>query len=376
MKTFTRFLILTYTFTLGPMLVGQWSPPAPEPDEFDWIQLNSGEWLKGEIRTMYDETMDFDSDELGDLSLDFGDIKVIRTGGVQMVNVDAKEKSSRRAFGRLVPQGSGEVVTGYVRMDGDEFKIIPEAGGGETVVDRADIISLAAGEPREINFWDAKATLGANYRSGNTEQRDINTQIRIRRRTSSSQFYFQYLGNFSEAQGIETANNHRVTTYYDWFLNQTFFWRVAQLEAFQDPFQNIAQRYTIGTGFGWHIMDTSKFTWDATGGPAYQYLEFDSVTPPNEQTQSNPAASLSTNFDYEVSGKVDLIGVYSLIYAGDDAGGYNFIAQTTLETELLSWLDFDISYIWDYRSDPIPDSSGAVPEKSDSQLIFSLGMDL
>ena len=27
-----------------------WTPPPPPPDEFDWIQLNSGEWLKGEIK--------------------------------------------------------------------------------------------------------------------------------------------------------------------------------------------------------------------------------------------------------------------------------------------------------------------------------------
>ena len=26
-----------------------WKPPPPPPDEFDWIQLKSGEWLKGEL---------------------------------------------------------------------------------------------------------------------------------------------------------------------------------------------------------------------------------------------------------------------------------------------------------------------------------------
>jgi hypothetical protein len=28
-----------------------WTPPPP-PDEFDWIQLNSGEWLKGEFKVL------------------------------------------------------------------------------------------------------------------------------------------------------------------------------------------------------------------------------------------------------------------------------------------------------------------------------------
>ena len=48
-----------------------WTPPPPMPDEFDWVQLVSGEWLKGEIRAMYKDSMEFDSEELDLLNLDF-----------------------------------------------------------------------------------------------------------------------------------------------------------------------------------------------------------------------------------------------------------------------------------------------------------------
>ena len=30
-----------------------WEPPPPPADEFDWIQLTSGEWLKGELKVLY-----------------------------------------------------------------------------------------------------------------------------------------------------------------------------------------------------------------------------------------------------------------------------------------------------------------------------------
>jgi hypothetical protein len=39
-----------------------WTPPPP--DDFDWIQLNSGEWLKGEFKALYDEKVEFDSEEV------------------------------------------------------------------------------------------------------------------------------------------------------------------------------------------------------------------------------------------------------------------------------------------------------------------------
>jgi hypothetical protein len=48
-----------------------WQPQAPEgrPTDFDWIRLPSDEWLKGEIISMYDGVLEFDSDELGKLTL-------------------------------------------------------------------------------------------------------------------------------------------------------------------------------------------------------------------------------------------------------------------------------------------------------------------
>jgi hypothetical protein len=37
-----------------------WTPPKSE--EWDWLHLNSGEWLKGEIKDMRDRKIRFDSD--------------------------------------------------------------------------------------------------------------------------------------------------------------------------------------------------------------------------------------------------------------------------------------------------------------------------
>lgn len=39
-----------------------------------WVQLKSGEWLKGEITRMFDDKLYFDSDEFDNVSLDWGDV--------------------------------------------------------------------------------------------------------------------------------------------------------------------------------------------------------------------------------------------------------------------------------------------------------------
>jgi len=127
-----------------------WQPPLPMPDDFDWLQLNSGEWLKGEIIAMYDEDLEFDSDELDMLTLGWGDIQQIRSGGTMQV-------------GFL----DDVIATGKLFVDGDTVRVMGEE---DQSFSRSDLLTITAGAPKEINYWAGKFTLGANVREGNTEQ--------------------------------------------------------------------------------------------------------------------------------------------------------------------------------------------------------------
>src|SRR5262245_53515266 len=82
-------------------------PPPPAPDKFDWIQLKSGEWLKGELIALYEDKLEFDSDELNKLSLDWEDIRQVRTGRVVQVRF-----TDRTLTGRLVIDANTVQVVG------------------------------------------------------------------------------------------------------------------------------------------------------------------------------------------------------------------------------------------------------------------------
>lgn len=43
----------------------------PEDNKFDWIQLTSDEWLKGDLKALYDYKLEFDSDNLELLTFSF-----------------------------------------------------------------------------------------------------------------------------------------------------------------------------------------------------------------------------------------------------------------------------------------------------------------
>ena len=43
-------------------LQSPWEELSPTPKKYDWVQSKSGEWFKGDIKSIYDEKLEFDSD--------------------------------------------------------------------------------------------------------------------------------------------------------------------------------------------------------------------------------------------------------------------------------------------------------------------------
>src|SRR5580698_1858996 len=56
-----------------------WVPPGIGHDGFDWIQLKSGEWLKGRLKYVQEKNVEFDSDELDEMTLKLKDVRKIYT---------------------------------------------------------------------------------------------------------------------------------------------------------------------------------------------------------------------------------------------------------------------------------------------------------
>jgi putative salt-induced outer membrane protein YdiY len=340
----------------------EWSPEEPEPDNWDWIQLVSGEWLKGEVIEMYGDSMLFDSDKLNELSLDFGDIVTVRSGGTM----------------RILLAGQ-EVATGRLLIEGDNVRVFGDEGG---TFQKSDVITIAAGEPKELNFWAMKVGLGINVRTGNTEQTDLNVNARFQRRTVKNRIDVDYVSNFSEVTDPEsgntneTANNQRASAGWDKFITDRFYVSPIFAEWYRDPFVNIASRWTFGVGAGYDIIDTAKTTLTLSGGPGYQTSRFTSVDPITGDDSSDTAAFLlSTVFDKELTSWIDFIWNYRFQIVNEESGSYNHHMVTSLETELTSLLDLDFSWIWDRIEDPRPNQDATIPEQDDNRFVVSLSFD-
>jgi long-subunit fatty acid transport protein len=146
-------------------------------------------------------------------------------------------------------------------------------------------------------------------------------------------------------------------------------------EYFRDPFQNIQGQYTIGTGLGYQLIDTSKTEWTVSGGLAYQETQFDSVEAGEDQEVSTPALVMGTNYETDLTKRIDFQGSYSLKLLNEESGKYTHHAVATFGTDLTKWLDFDISLVWDRIQKPTANADGTLPKQDDYKLMFSLGVE-
>jgi len=333
-------------------------PWLPAAKNYDWVQLTSGEWLKGEIKSMYNDSLDFDSDKLDMQTIDWEDVKYLVSYRPSNVNVEGYEP-----------------VTGNLQITEDKVTITDGEEARE--FKRSDLISLAPSGDRELDLWSAKFSLGLNFRAGNTDQVDYNAKLNISRITARSRFLLDYIGNISKTRDsedvlTETINNHRINASTSRYATRYFYYTPLFMEYYRDPFQNIDQRVSAGVGIGYTIFDIPEFEWNVNGGPAYVSTKYISVQPGEEQKVDSGAVVLATDMDYEITSTLDFIFGYRIQAVRPEAGGYTHHMVATFESEIIGNLDLDVSMIWDRISQPATDADGNTPEPDDYRLTIGV----
>lgn len=329
------------------------TPVVETGDGSDWVRLVSGEWIRGEIDLLNDGVLEFDSAELDDLQIDWGDVAEVRTA---------------RNF-TLVLEGGVEAL-GRLRLLDEEIFLTTEAG--TLVLARADVFRIVPGAPREANYWSGEVSFGTTARSGNTDQIDTTTVISLLRRTARSRLPIDYTAAYGELDGVSNTDNQRLTANYDWYLNSRLFVTPLGFELYRDQFQNIDLRASPYTGLGYTAVDTAKVEWNVTAGLGYRETRFDTVGPGEDASEASAIGIVTTNLSWDPSPRVEVDFDYSAQVGLEDSANTN--QGATLEFSLDVWgdVDLDVRMRWDRVGQPQPDSGGLVPEKDDFR--FTVGL--
>jgi hypothetical protein len=339
----------------GPVL-----PPfalEEEARKYDWVQLDSGEWLKGEIKQMYDGKLYFDSDEFGDVSADWSDVaSLIPSGPVRL-----------RLPNRRVVVGDFEMHDKVITVD---------TGAGIVHTTSAEVTGLEVGEQTELNYWSAGASVGLAARAGNNKQFDLSLRANVKRQTTLTRGTVSYTGAISSAQGQSTDNNHRVPAALDFFVTDRFFVTAPSFEFYTDKFQNIDARFTVGAGVGYDLYSNGWADIEVAGGMAYQNTSFISVIPPNSKTANDAAATFRINIDFDLPRGIEWDNLYALQLTVTDFDKTSHHMESVLSFDIWGPLELEASFIFDRIEKPVETAPGIRPNSNDYRLTLGLAIDL
>lgn len=330
----------------------------PSAENYDWVQLTSNEWLKGEIKGMYKDSLEFDSDKLDVLDIDWEDVRILRSHSVINVNLEGVGPT----FGILeVTDGSLQIINDYENK----------------TYERSSLISFAPGGKKELDLWSIKAALSLDVKKGNTDQLDYTAKFNIKRRSSMTLFLLDYIGNISKTNAgagslVETVNSHRLNASYDYYKTRHFFYNPVYAEYYRDPFSNIDYKVTLATGLGYTVIDDGRAELSFSGGPAFVGTKFISVAAGENDIESTPAAVLRTNYDIELTKTIDFIAKYNIQVGDKASGGYTHHMVLTLESEITGSLDIDTSFIWDRTNNPTEAADGTTPSPDDYRITLGI----
>jgi hypothetical protein len=332
----------------------EYKPPQPSTGLSDWIQFKNGEWLKGEIKDLQDESFSFESDELDSLQLDWEDIHTVYS-----------QKQHTCVF------EDNTSVLGRIRIVGDNLTVTTQEGKKQ--YDRAYLRSIIPGGRSEWDFWSLKYTLGLTVRKGNTDQTDYSSFLKVQRRSPESRIRFEWRGTYGTFEGEETVNNQLANLRNDIFMNRRLYLTAPSVQYYRDKLQNIDYRLTPGLSLGYEIIDRGDIEWNAGIGGGYQYTRFDEVAPGEDSSIGGAAILGATDLTWELTEKLDFELQYNTTIGLDEDMGIDHHTLATLSFDVWRDLEFDVSLTWDRVGSPQPTPDGVKPDQDDISLYVGVG---
>ena len=340
------------TFSSG---APRWYPGELKPAKWDWVLLNTGEWLKGTIDGIRNDHMEFDSDKFDDLQIKMKD--VVRTYSI-----------TRNTF-VLTEQ---RVIIGVGEITRDS--VVIEKESGREVYPREELISLSVGDRTEWKLWSGKTSMGISSSSGNTSQLNANIQASLRRRGAFLRMETIYYGNFGQSNGETNVENQRMSFQADLFVKDRFFLIPAVLDFYTDAFANIDFRIKPGAGMGYQIAQKADIDWEVTVLGQYQYLSFISTAVGEKSTSDSFAISAATNATWDITDDITLDTSYGLTLPTSGDSKLDQQATISLEIDITKYLTVNSTLNWTRIGNPQQQANGAIPKKNDLAMSVGLGL--
>jgi hypothetical protein len=326
-------------------------------DDYDWIRLASGEWLKGNLERMRDGVLEFDSDQLKLLTLDWKKTIALH---------------SPAANTYIFTEGDDLIGPAMI----DTEMVVVQTLDGMVMRPRSELLGIIEHKPRERNYWSTRMRLGFSSNRGNTEQLTFNAFWSLVREDSFTRMQLTYDGTFGKADGTVNANRHLAGGDVDIYVHPILYVKALTGQLLYDKFQNIRLRATPAAGIGVHIITTYVVNWDFETAFGYQYLSLIDPAATVENPQNDAYLMLRMFADIDFTDDIQLLLDWRTNLVVTTIGNTNHVGSADLSILVTSLFGFNFSFLYLRTERPFPRADGTVPDKNDYQFVIGLTLNL
>jgi hypothetical protein len=325
-------------------------------DEKDWVQLASGEWLRGNIERMRDGSMEFNSDEIKLITYDWKKVRELHSPRANTYNFT-----------------DGTDLVGPAMIN-EEFVVVQTVDGMVTRP-RVELQAIIEHMRRERNYWSTVLRLGLTANAGNTENLTFNAFWQLVREDTLTRAAITYDGTFGTASRAEVANRHLAGGDVDIFVHPIIYVKALTGQLLYDKFQNIRLRATPAAGVGFHLITTYVVNWDLEFAPAgYQYLSLLDPAAGVENPQSDGYMMFRMFADIDFTDDIQLLLEWRTNVVYTTIGNTNHVGSLDFTVRVTTLLHLNTSFLYLRTEDPFPRADGTVPKKNDYQIVFGVSL--
>jgi len=312
----------------------------------DVVYLHNGDRVTGEVKSMLRGKLEFKTDHMGTLFIEWDDILEIVSDTGQAIEL----ANGQRFYGPLAKPDSEDMLA----VDTDE---------GRVGVNTMDVISMY---PVEANFWDRldiTASVGFSWDKGSNvgrynlgleteyRQKDYITRVKISAETTTQE------GQSDTSRANLTANRLAFKE------NKKFIDYFGNLE--KNDELGVDLRALLGGGYGWVPIRSNRNWFSIAGG-----LDVNHEIPTHGDAQTNLEAVGMLRYEYyKYSTPERKLNVSLLVFPSlTDFGRVRATFGTDYRLELFEDFFWVLDFYLNYDSDPISRNAS----NSDYGIISSL----
>ncbi len=364
--------LLFAAIVCAALTVAAQSKPAAKPAP-DLLVLSNGDTLHGKFVSAINGKVTFHSDAMGDMSLNWKEIKELRTHEKFAV-LKKKTKLPGRHGVRQIPSGTVEIENQNIILHpagAAALAPIPVTDA-EFILDDATLTRVAHSSPNILSGWAGSATAGATLVTATQNQYTVSGGFGLARVVPSVSWLqrrnrttMNFTGSFGKitqpayvAAGVlvpavstKSAIYHADAERDEYFSSR--FFALGQT-AFDHNFsQDLDLQQIYGGGFGWTVFKTAKQEADLKGSIQYEKQQFITVAAGSPTSGSVNLVGSTYSANYSLHLKL-LTFAQSVAYipAYNNMHAYSANETNTVTFPTYKSLGFTVGTLDSYLNDP------------------------